>query len=199
MLRMQVSISGNRNPNAQILISTPPPVEEQTDGTLLEALQNRGLRSILSQRSRAIPVHSEPETPEQSGERAPPAACMESTNPGTRYHEEPTNSRGYDLSPVEETVEERIRRKSFYPRFHDGVRAARRRSALWDTEYSGLWNLDREPFDSGMLRKSRSLWESHPSSRERSKSAVRAPSLNAATGSLWGDVRTSRESPEGPF
>ncbi|XP_064486565.1 NUAK family SNF1-like kinase 1 isoform X2 [Ornithodoros turicata] len=67
MLRMQVSISGSRNPNTQILISTPPPVEERSDGTLLEALQNRGLRSILSQRSRVVPPHSETETPEQSG------------------------------------------------------------------------------------------------------------------------------------
>lgn len=193
LLRMQVSIGGNHNPNAQIVISSPPTAEDTTNGSLLEALQNRGLRSLLSQRSR-ISASVEPEPSEQSGERET-AACMAPTNPGSRCHEEPPTSRFSDTPPGEETVEERIRRKSFYPRFNDGVRS-RRRSALWDTEYSGLWNLDREPLDTGILRKSRSLWDNDPS-RERSKSAVRTSSARmSATGSLWGGVQPSREGPD---
>ncbi|KAK8774353.1 hypothetical protein V5799_011112 [Amblyomma americanum] len=260
LVRMQVSINnrGNSNPNAHIVITTPPstartecglwPQEDSArrddgdspgtnDSSLLEALQTRGLRSLLSQRSGSLarevsprrgsggeppdrPPQSERGKPAAGSSLAPPATtacCMDDTNapkeavapaqlnyatlmpPPQRpktipISEERRTSDGSVHSPGEESVQERIHRKSFYQRFNDDPRAAaRRRSALWDTEYSGLWSQEqRDRDDAALLRKSRSLWDNHV--REpRSRSVARtmgaamsmAPQPTIRHGQLW--------------
>ncbi|XP_037582772.1 LOW QUALITY PROTEIN: serine/threonine-protein kinase par-1-like [Dermacentor silvarum] len=252
LVRMQVSINNrSSNPNAHIVITTPPttartecglwPQDDSVrrdegdcpgaDSSLLEALQTRGLRSLLSQRSGSLarelsprrgggeppdrPAQAERGKPAAGSSLAPPetpACCMDTNSPKEtappstqqrpkiipisverRTSDASVPSPG-SRSPGEESVQERIHRKSFYPRFHDDPRAAaRRRSALWDTEYSGLWSQElRDRDDAALLRKSRSLWDNHV--REpRSRSVARnvgaplsvAPQQASRHGHLW--------------
>ncbi|CAN7941148.1 unnamed protein product [Ixodes pacificus] len=252
LVRMQVSINNrSSNPNAHIVITTPPSSartecglwprdesartdDEPNDSSLLEALQTRGIRGLISHRNEArarareASPRSEPPDPEQQppppqsdrGKQAPSAgpaedACCMDTNkdlpssgraylppprPKTipisderRRLSTPASPSGSEpRSPGEESVQERIHRKSFYQRFHEDPRAAaRRRSALWDTEYSGLWSQDRDLDGGAFLRKSRSLWDNHV--REpRSRSAARVLPSSLALGPqnrhglLWG-------------
>lgn len=265
VVRMQVSINnrGSSNPNARIVITTPPStvrsecglwpqqdpahrdeedsgVQADRDSSLLEALQTRGLRSLLSQRSGSLarevsprrgsggeppdrPPQSERGKPGAASSLDPPAtnACCMDTNcskeaapraqrdyatlvpPPQRpktipLSDERRTSDGSSpgsRSPGEESVQERIHRKSFYQRFHDDPRAAaRRRSALWDTEYSGLWSQEQRDRDDGvLLRKSRSLWDNNHTREPRSRSAARtagaalsvAPPQGIRHGQLW--------------
>lgn len=236
LVRMQVSINNrSSNPNAHIVITTPPttartecglwPQDERrdegdspgADSSLLEALQTRGLRSLLSQRSGSLarevsprrgggeppdrPAQAERGKPAAGSSLAPPetpACCMDTNSakepapPSAQQRpkiipisvERRTSDASVpspgSRSPGEESVQERIHRKSFYPRFHDDPRAAaRRRSALWDTEYSGLWSQElRDRDDVALLRKSRSLWDNHvrePRSRSVARTAGAAP------------------------
>lgn len=260
LVRMQVSINnrGNSNPNAHIVITTPPSAARTecglwsqedsarrddgdspgtNDSSLLEALQTRGLRSLLSQRSGSLarevsprrgsggeppdrpPPQSERGKPAAGSSLAPPAAatacCMDDTNapkeaaaPSLLSYATPAPQRPKTIpiseerrtsdcsahSPGEESVQERIHRKSFYQRFNDDPRAAaRRRSALWDTEYSGLWSQEqRDRDDAALLRKSRSLWDNHVREpRSRSVARTMGPALSMAPqpisrhGQLW--------------
>nr|XP_050031677.2 uncharacterized protein LOC126527871 [Dermacentor andersoni] len=236
LVRMQVSINNrSSNPNAHIVITTSPstvrtecglwPQDERrdegdspgADSSLLEALQTRGLRSLLSQRSGSLarevsprrgggeppdrPAQAERGKPAAGSSLAPPetpACCMDTNSakepapPSTQQRpkiipisvERSTSDASVpspgSRSPGEESVQERIHRKSFYPRFHDDPRAAaRRRSALWDTEYSGFWSQElRDRDDAALLRKSRSLWDNHvrePRSRSVARTAGAAP------------------------
>ncbi|CAN8001953.1 unnamed protein product [Ixodes hexagonus] len=254
LVRMQVSINNrSSNPNAHIVITTPPSAsarsecglwprdesaDEPNDSSLLEALQTRGIRGLISHRNEArarareASPRIEPPDPDQpapqsdrgkqdscagSAAAAANTACCMDTNKdpvGRTYLPPPrpktipisderrrsdsgrlstpaSPSSSEPRSPGEESVQERIHRKSFYQRFHEDPRAAaRRRSALWDTEYSGLWSQDRDLDGSAFLRKSRSLWDNH--AREpRSRSAVRLPGSLALGsqsrhGLLWG-------------
>lgn len=249
LVRMQVSINNrSSNPNAHIVITTPPTTSARTecglwpqddsarrdegdspgaaDSSLLEALQTRGLRSLLSQRSGSLarevsPRRGEPPDRPAQSERGKPAAggsslappetacCMDTNSPKEATQQRPkfipismerrtsdasVHSPG-SRSPGEESVQERIHRKSFYPRFHDDPRAAaRRRSALWDTEYSGLWSQElRDRDDAALLRKSRSLWDNNHAREPRSRSVARtagaplsvAPQQLSRHGQLW--------------
>lgn len=253
LVRMQVSINNrSSNPNAHIVITTPPTTSARTecglwpqddsarrdegdspgaaDSSLLEALQTRGLRSLLSQRSGSLarevsprrggeppdrPAQSERGKPAAGSSLAPPetssACCMDTNSPKEtattqqrpkfipisverRTSDASVHSPG-SRSPGEESVQERIHRKSFYPRFHDDPRAAaRRRSALWDTEYSGLWSQElRDRDDGALLRKSRSLWDNNHIREPRSRSVARtagaplsvAPQQLGRHGQLW--------------
>ncbi|KAL3222631.1 hypothetical protein MRX96_028409 [Rhipicephalus microplus] len=192
LVRMQVSINNrSSNPNAHIVITTPPTTSARTecglwpqddsvrrddgdspgaaDSSLLEALQTRGLRSLLSQRSGSLarevsPRRGEPpDRPAQSERGGHATAAQIHPRLDGAADERRERAQPGSRSPGEESVQERIHRKSFYPRFHDDPRAAaRRRSALWDTEYSGLWSQElRDRDDAALLRKSRSLWDNN--------------------------------------